>query len=372
MSKPYKPKGSPYYHYDFQMRGRRFHGSTQAKTLKAARLVEERKRKEAEQILVEAERLRDGPLTMLSATSRYWQEIGQHHAGAATTWTNLQRLLEYFGADTRLVDIRDDEMARMVAWRRGQRAWNDEKAPLLAPATVNRSTTEVMKKLFKRARRWGADFPDEPEWKAHFLKEPKEHTRELRPAEETRIDDEMREDLEPFFAFARASGLRLSECFLTWENVDWHAGVIETIGKGNRPVRTLITADIRTILLPLRQHHPQKVFTYTVQRTVRTKGLVQGDRRPLTYEGLKSYWRRMKKRAGMVDFRFHDFRHDFGTKLLRETGNLKMVQIALNHQDIKTTTRYAHVLDEDLRAGLERLSKSRKKSRTGKQKLKVV
>ena len=36
------------------------------------------------------------------------------------------------------------------------------------------------------------------------------------------------------------------------------------------------------------------------------------------------------------------------TKLLRQTKNLKMVQKALNHADLKTTARYAHVLDEDV------------------------
>ena len=68
----------------------------------------------------------------------------------------------------------------------------------------------------------------------------------------------------------------------------------------------------------------------------------------------------------LQDFRFHDFRHDVGTKLLRGTGNLKLVQKALNHSDIKTTTKYAHVLNSEVAAGLEAVSrkKSRKKSRT--------
>ena len=67
---------------------------------------------------------------------------------------------------------------------------------------------------------------------------------------------------------------------------------------------------------------------------------------------------------GAIDFRFHDFRHDFGTKLLRETGNLKLVQRALNHADIKTTTRYAHVLDQEVAAAMESVAESRKKSRS--------
>jgi integrase len=77
-----------------------------------------------------------------------------------------------------------------------------------------------------------------------------------------------------------------------------------------------------------------------------------------------SAWKRLRKTAGVVGFRFHDFRHDFGTRLLRETGNLKLVQKALNHSDIKSTLRYAHVLDSELVEAPERFAKSRKKSRT--------
>ena len=71
----------------------------------------------------------------------------------------------------------------------------------------------------------------------------------------------------------------------------------------------------------------------------------------------------------MTGLRFHDLRHDFATKLLRETGNLKLVQKALNHRNVATTTRYAHVLDSDLAEALERVAKSRTRPRT---RLKVV
>uniref|UniRef100_UPI0037511B05 tyrosine-type recombinase/integrase n=1 Tax=Cypionkella sp. TaxID=2811411 RepID=UPI0037511B05 len=57
--------------------------------------------------------------------------------------------------------------------------------------------------------------------------------------------------------------------------------------------------------------------------------------------------------AGIEDFRFHDLRHTFASRLLRLTGNLKLVSRLLGHTQIETTMRYAHVLDEDLRTGLE-------------------
>jgi site-specific recombinase XerD len=50
--------------------------------------------------------------------------------------------------------------------------------------------------------------------------------------------------------------------------------------------------------------------------------------------------------------------HNIGSKVLRETGNLKLVQRLLNHRDLKSTTRYAHVLDSEVADALERVTGS--------------
>ena len=181
------------------------------------------------------------------------------------------------------------------------------------------------------------------------------------------LDAAMRADYAAFFAFARASGLRLDECLLRWSEVDWSARQIVKLGKGGRRVVVPITSEIREILWPLRGHHPEFVFTYVCERA--DHGRVKGQRYPLTYNGVETFWRRLRLRAGVVGFRFHDYRHDFGTKLLRETGNLRIVQKALNHANIKNTLRYAHVLDSEVAEAMEALAKSRTKSRT---QLKVV
>jgi site-specific recombinase XerD len=46
------------------------------------------------------------------------------------------------------------------------------------------------------------------------------------------------------------------------------------------------------------------------------------------------------------------------------TGNLKLVQRLLNHASIKTTTRYAHVLDDEVAEAMERVAELRKTTRT--------
>src|SRR5260370_786454 len=81
---------------------------------------------------------------------------------------------------------------------------------------------------------------------------------------------------------------------------------------------------------------------------------------PITAEGLNTHWRRRRAAAGVKDFRWHDNRHTFATQLLRETGNLKLVQRGMNHRSMTTTGKYAHVLDEDLLAGMEAASRNRR------------
>ena len=364
----YRPKGSPFYQFDFQWRGHRFHGSTKRTNRREAEGVERAERERAKQQAAQSKAATTS-LQLDDVAGRYWAEVGQYHAGASNTWRDLGRIVDYFGATKLLTEITDDDVARMVAWRRGHRVVRSRRrkdkdaaaAPPVSNATVNRSTTEVLKKLFTRAKAWGVRFENEPDWKRHWLPEPEERVRELVGDEGDRLEAATRDDYAPFFAFARVSGLRMRESLLKWPDVNWDARQVTKTGKGGKRVTVPITPTIREILGPLRGHHREHVFTYIAKRS--RGGRVKGQRYPLTYSGVKIVWRRLRKRAGVTGFRFHDFRHDVGTKLLRLTGNLKLVQKALNHADIKTTTKYAHVLTDEVAAALEQLAHSRKKSR---------
>jgi len=377
----YKPKNSPYYHFDFQVAGVRYHGSTETANRREAEAREKVERDKAKAAAKASKNASGGPLTIAVATGRYWSEVGERHANSETTWTDINRLVDYFGPSKLLSDISDDEVAKLVQWRRSQNAWGREKTKddqpmrLVSAATVNRSTTLVLKKLFTRAKRtWKYEFPREPSWRDHWLQEPKERVRELKATEGAAIELATRSDYQPVFDFVRATGLRLEECILRWSEVDWQTGWITKTGKGGRLVKTAITSTVRDILLPLRGHHPEFVFTYQAARTRTGKasykgdgeGRKKGDRYPITYSGLKTQWKRIRAKAKVEDFRFHDFRHDLATKLLRKTGNLKTVQKALSHADIKTTTRYAHVLDEEVAEALESLSRSKRAQRKNK------
>jgi integrase len=360
----FKDPRSPYWRFDFQWRGHRFFGSTKCTTRREAEAVERAEREKAKQHVKQTQAARTS-LRLDDVAGRYWQEVGQHHVGADNTERQIGYLITFFGKDKLLTEISGDDVAKLVAWRRGHRA--RKGGPLISPYTVN-DLTEQLKKLFTRARTWGVRFECEPQWRKFWLAEPQERVRELSEDEGARLEAAMREDYAPFFAFAAASGLRLRQCItLSWNDVGWNAGQIRKPGKGGKLETVPITSAIREILQPLRGHHAERVFTYKAQRT--RDGRVKGERHPLTYHGVKIAWRRLRKRAGVVGFRFHDYRHDLGTKVLRETGNLKLVQRMLNHADIKTTTRYAHVLDTEVAEAMERVARSPKKSPSGMRKV---
>jgi integrase len=360
----YKPKDgrSPYWHFDFQVRGHRFHGSTKCTTRREAEKVEAAEREKAKRLVAQLAAAKTS-LRLDDVAERYWQEVGQHHVGADGTEHQLALVVEFFGKDMLLTDITGDGVARFVAWRRGHRRKDGE---LISPHTVNR-TTKQLRTLFARAKLWNVRFEHEPKWVKYFLDVTPERVRELSDDEADRLEAVTRDDYAPFFAFARESGLRLNECLLRWSEVDFSARQIRKTGKGGQPVTKPITPTIREILWPLQGHHPEFVFTYVCQRhgAGPHAGRIKGQRYPLTYQGVLTYWERLRKRAGVTGFRFHDFRHDFATKLLRESRDVRLVQKALNHRDINTTLRYAHVLDSDVAEAMERAAQSRNRSRSG-------
>lgn len=366
-----------FYQYDFQVGGHRFFGTTKATSRREAEAVERELKARAKADLAELRKSGNAPLTFDAAAGRYWSEVGQHHANADATWTNLCRLVDYFGKTRRLDEVTDADMADLVAWRRAQTRWgrkvdaDDKPMALISAATVNRSTVDLLKKIFNRAKRvWRMSFPAEPSWRDHRLDEPRERVRELDSDEGTALDEAVRDDYAPWLEFARLSGLRRQETLIRWSAVNWFAKKITTKGKGGRDVSTPITPEIRAILEACKGHHPEFVFTYIALKTRHgahpDDSRIKGQRYPITNEGAKTEWRRLRTRAGVADFRFHDIRHDVGTKLLRETGNLKVVQKALNHSSITTTTKYAHVMQDEVADALSAVARSRRDEKSRK------
>src|SRR5262249_21864179 len=86
------------------------------------------------------------------AADRYWMEVGQH-SKETDLEVNIARLVEWIGANTPLAEIHDDLLAHVVARRRGEPRRANPKFGLVSAATVNRTVTQLLRRILTRARK---------------------------------------------------------------------------------------------------------------------------------------------------------------------------------------------------------------------------
>lgn len=68
-----------------------------------------------------------------------------------------------------------------------------------------------------------------------------------------------------------------------------------------------------------------------------------------TPDALSTAFRRLVKRVGLKDLRFHDLRHDYASSLTMAGASQRAVMALLGHKDPRMTLRYQHLSPEHLR-----------------------
>lgn len=335
---PFRPKNSRFWHYDFQIKGRRFHGSCGTEDFEQAKAVEAQARVEARSAATApAETAR---YTVSEAIGTYYADVCQHQPSARTSHGQGKAVIENLAPTTQLSALTNSELVRLVARLRASRS----------NATVNRILQFFGRAVRHMADTYGADVP-KLDFKAPETKEPKERIRELSWDEQASLFKVLRTDLHPLVKFALMTGARrASICGLRWRDVDLDNARIRFDVKGDGVMFFPINNEMRAFLtsLPRAELPSEKPFVFTYVDQLRKKRF----RINCDGGGIWEEFRAAVTKAGIEDFRFHDLRHTFATRMLRKTGNLKLVSRLLGHADIETTMRYAHVLDGDLHDAL--------------------
>jgi site-specific recombinase XerD len=213
------------------------------------------------------------------------------------------------------------------------------------PASVNRELA-FLKRTYNVAIADGL-LETNPVRQVKLLKENNARVRYLTDEEEIRLRAEMGETHWAVVALALNTGLRRGELFaLRWDAVDFTANVL-TIPrtKAGRARHVPMNAAVRAIL-GARESRLRSPYVLPS-----AKGSTMLD----AHNFINRVFTPARKRTGIEDFRWHDLRHTFASRLVMRGVDLRTVQELLGHTDIRMTLRYSHLSPAHLLAAVERL-----------------
>lgn len=211
-----------------------------------------------------------------------------------------------------------------------------------APATLNRYRA-ILSTVYQWAVRNGK-MNINPARLVRLRRENNERVRYLTSGQEAAVRASIRKDFpkrEPEFDLALHTGMRRGEQYgLRWSEVDLARGVITIVrSKNGNPRYIPINSAARLAIELLRTHGSDPAMVCPPRR-----------------EKNGSWFKRAVREAGVRDFRWHDLRHTFATRLVASGAHLRVVQELLGHKTVQMTLRYSHVADSQLRQAVDAIS----------------
>jgi integrase len=215
----------------------------------------------------------------------------------------------------------------------------------LSLASVNHHL-KLLKAVYNRAIRLGNYAGHNPVAAVRLSPENNARNRCLTQEEEARLLDALPGRLRPLVVMALHTGMRRGELrALRWEDVDLANGALR--------VRRDKAGDGRWVAL--------NRVALEALRTVKREQRVSGPYVFCSPEGrflhnFERYWRPALRAAAIPDFRFHDCRHTFASRLAMAGTDLYTVQRAGGWKSQAMVQRYAHLSPDHIRAAVERLA----------------
>jgi integrase len=155
--------------------------------------------------------------------------------------------------------------------------------------------------------------------------------------------------LKPAVLLSLNTGLRQGEVFkLTWPSVNLEKGMVTVTAssaKSQKSRHVPLNAEAKAVLKAWQEQGSGEGYVFPSR-----------DGGPLSE--IKTAWLKLLRDADIKNFRWHDMRHHFASRLVMAGVDLNTVRELLGHSDIKMTLRYAHLAPEHKRAAVELISGS--------------
>jgi integrase len=212
-----------------------------------------------------------------------------------------------------------------------------------SPATVNRYLA-ALKAAFSLAVRNGK-VEQNPVKLVRLTKENNKRVRFLAEEEEARLLAVVPRKYHPLILLALHTGMRRGETLnLLWEDLDFKRKRITIrqtkAGEARHiPMNDVVRQTLQSLARML--HNP---FVFPGEKGSLRKGIENTE------------WKRYLQEAGIENFRWHDLRHTFATRLVMKGVSLYVVSKLLGHHSLVMTERYAHLAPDFLQNAVDLLS----------------
>jgi integrase len=196
--------------------------------------------------------------------------------------------------------------------------------------------------MFNKAIHWGY-LTQNPLHDVQDFKEPPGRVRYLTDVEVEILLNSCYGHIKSIVIVALNTGMRKGEILnLEWRDVDLRNRLIIIRNTKNNESRTIPINEILYETLTLLGHTTDEQYVFA-------------NRNGNPFGDVRTSFRNALKRAGIEDFRFHDLRHTFASKLVMRGVNIRTVQTLLGHKDIAMTMKYSHLSDAHLKEAVKKL-----------------
>lgn len=234
--------------------------------------------------------------------------------------------------------LMDFQLSDITAWEIEK--WRNKRlTDGVKPATTNRQINTI-KGCLSRAVEWGAiDSHDLSKVKTLTVDNSK--VRYLSKDEEARLREKLKtcdtDFLEVIVILALNTGMRKGELLsLEWNHVNFD--------------NKILTVDFQNAKSGNTRHLPLNTQAFNTlkqwQQETDGIGFVFKDKNNAQLKDFPYVWGALLDEAQITNFRFHDLRHHFASKLVMASVDLNTVRELLGHSDLKMTLRYAHLAPE--------------------------
>lgn len=218
-----------------------------------------------------------------------------------------------------------------------------ERIKEVSKSTVNR-ILNCLSSLYNRAIEW-EKVTDNPMTKVKLFKVPDKRIRYLEKEEIYKLLSHCCEHLKPIVIVALHTGMRKGEILgLKWHDIDIKRNIIHLYDTKNGEKREVPMNEIvqKTIIGVLKNPESQYIFCNKDGEPFRNVR--------------RSFFTALKK-AGIINFRFHDLRHTFASQLVMSGVDLNTVRELLGHKSLEMTLRYSHLSPDHKKRAVDILGK---------------